>query len=129
MEDRSLRLRRVLAGSIATLIGASLWTGCASRGSSFSTMPPAAAANRTAWQEDVQRDAVPPGATVTVTNVNDARTGSLRAAISRVNARHAAHAIISFSVNGTITLASDLPVLRVPVTIDGASAPEYAGRQ
>jgi hypothetical protein len=92
-------------------------------------MPPAAAANRTAWQEDVQRDAVPPGATVTVTNVNDARTGSLRAAISRVNARHAAHAIISFSVNGTITLASDLPVLRVPVTIDGASAPEYAGRQ
>src|SRR5580700_8311557 len=126
MEDRSLRLRRVLAGSIATLIGASLWTGCASRGSSFSTMPPAAAANRTAWQEDVQRDAVPPGATVTVTNVNDAGTGSLRAAISRV---HAAHAIISFSVNGTITLASDLPVLRVPVTIDGASAPEYAGRQ
>lgn len=127
MEDCSLRLRRVLAGSIAALIGASLWTGCASRGSSFSAMPPAAAASRTAWQAD-PRDAVPHGATVTVTNVNDAGTGSLRAAISSVNARRAAHALISFSVSGTITLASDLPVLRVPVTIDGASAPEYAGR-
>ncbi|HLY02051.1 MAG TPA: hypothetical protein VKR56_06075 [Candidatus Cybelea sp.] len=115
-------------GSIGTLIAASLSTGCASHGSSFGAMPPGAAASRTASQADVPRGAVRPAATVTVTNVNDAGTGSLRAAISGVNASHAAHAIISFSVKGTITLASDLPVLRVPVTIDGASAPDYAGR-
>jgi parallel beta-helix repeat protein len=127
MEGRLLRPRRLLAGSIATLIGAVLWTGCASHGSSFSAMPPGAAASRAASQVGIPRGAVRPG-TVTVSNVNDAGTGSLRAAISLVNAHHAAHAIITFSVNGTITLASDLPVFRVPVAIDGASAPEYAGR-
>jgi hypothetical protein len=106
----SLRLRRVLAGSFATLIGASLWTGCTSRASSFNAMPPGAAASRTALHADVSRDAVRRGATVTVTTLNDAGAGSLRAAITSVNARHSAHAIISFSINGTITLASDLPV-------------------
>jgi hypothetical protein len=63
-----------------------------------------------------------------VTNVNDSGAGSLRAAIQAVNARQAAHAVITFAASGTIRLASDLPQISTNVTIDGSSAPQYAGR-
>jgi parallel beta-helix repeat protein len=65
---------------------------------------------------------------VPVTNMHDSGAGSLRAAIQAVNTRHAAHAVITFSVSGTIRLASDLPEIRTDVTIDGTSAPQYAGQ-
>jgi parallel beta-helix repeat protein len=74
------------------------------------------------------KDGALPAITVAVTNVRDSGTGSLRAAIQAVNARQAAHAVITFAVSGTIRLASDLPQIRTDVAIDGSSAPQYAGQ-
>ncbi len=69
-----------------------------------------------------------PAIAVAVTNVNDAGVGSLRTAIQTVNTRQASRAVITFAVTGTIALASDLPAITTPVTIDGSTAPGYAGR-
>src|SRR5208283_639959 len=58
----------------------------------------------------------------TVSTRSDSGAGSLRAAIETATD-------ITFSVNGTITLASALPAITNEVTIDGTSAPTYtAGR-
>src|SRR5580704_9564362 len=66
-------------------------------------------------------------ATFLVTNPNDSGAGSLRAAITAANAdTSGTSTVIDFSVNGTITLASDLPSLTHAVTIDGTSAPTFA---
>ena len=54
----------------------------------------------------------------TVTNLNDAGTGSLRDAINMANGTSAADTI-EFSVTGTINLESQLPSITQPVTIDG----------
>lgn len=64
-------------------------------------------------------------ATFTVNNLNDSGAGSLRAAILAANADPVPNATIQFAVNGTITLASDLPALTNKVTIDGTSAPTH----
>jgi hypothetical protein len=64
--------------------------------------------------------------TFTVTTLNDSGAGSLRAAITDANAS-GGPAIIDFAVTGTITLASALPAITQDVTIDGSSAPGYAG--
>src|SRR3990172_4837013 len=61
----------------------------------------------------------PPAATFTVTNTNDAGAGSLRQAITDANAAVGADTI-AFDVSGTITLASDLPEITDPLTIDAA---------
>ena len=58
-----------------------------------------------------------------VTNLNDSGPGSLRAAIASANIF--GNAIISFAVNGVISLASDLPAISQTVTIDATSAPTY----
>lgn len=61
-------------------------------------------------------------ATFIVSTLNDSGAGSLRAAIEAANAA-ATPSIIRFTVAGTIQLASDLPRITAPVTIDGLSAP------
>lgn len=61
-----------------------------------------------------------------VTNLNDSGIGSLRAAISAVNAEASSTlAVIRFSVSGSINLASDLPTITAATQIDGTTAPLY----
>jgi parallel beta-helix repeat protein len=61
----------------------------------------------------------------TVSNLNDAGAGSLRAAINAANL-DSSGSVIDFVVNGTITLASALPAITHAVTIDATSAPTHA---
>jgi hypothetical protein len=63
--------------------------------------------------------------TFTVTNLNDSGVGSLRAAITAANADSGTPAVINFTVNGTVTLASALPSITNAVTIDATTAPTY----
>jgi parallel beta-helix repeat protein len=61
-----------------------------------------------------------------VSTLSDGGAGSLRAAIIAANASAPGTTTnISFSVSGTITLASALPVISGQVVIDGTSAPGY----
>jgi titin len=61
-----------------------------------------------------------------VTNTNDSGAGSLREAITSVNASSSTqYSGISFSITGVITLASDLPAITKKVLIDGGTAPGY----
>lgn len=61
-----------------------------------------------------------------VSNTNDSGAGSLREAITSVNnSSSTQYSGITFSVAGTITLASDLPSISKKVLIDGTSAPGY----
>lgn len=60
--------------------------------------------------------------TFTVTNLDDSGPGSLRDAIEAANSAGSA-STITFSVSGTITLASALPSISQSVTIDATSAP------
>jgi len=70
-------------------------------------------------------------ATFVVKNTNDAGPGSLRAAIDAANATAAADTI-KFNIPGAgghvITLASPLPQIVHPVTINGQSQPGFAGQ-
>ena len=61
-----------------------------------------------------------------VSNLNDSGTGSLRAAIAAVDAAPST-SVVTFSVSGTIVLASALPLISANVKIDGTTAPGYAG--
>ena len=65
-----------------------------------------------------------------VVNTNDAGAGSLRQAILNANAS-AGPDVISFAIPGagvpTITLASALPTITDPTTIDGTTQPGFAG--
>jgi parallel beta-helix repeat protein len=63
-------------------------------------------------------------ASFTVSNLNDSGAGSLRAAITAANAAGGS-SIITFDVQGTITLGSDLPPVTQAVIIDGTTAPGY----
>ncbi len=63
---------------------------------------------------------------VVVSAVSDSGPGSLRAAIATADASAPGTTTnISFSVAGTITLASALPAITGTVTVDGTSAPGY----
>ena len=67
-----------------------------------------------------------PTAFYAVTNTNDSGAGSLREAITSVNASSSTqYSGIYFSVAGVITLASDLPAITKKVLIDGGTAPGY----
>jgi parallel beta-helix repeat protein len=67
-----------------------------------------------------------PTAFYAVTNTNDSGAGSLREAITSVNASSSTqYSGISFAVTGVITLASDLPAITKKVLIDGGTAPGY----
>jgi parallel beta-helix repeat protein len=64
--------------------------------------------------------------TQVVSNLNDAGPGSLRAAILSANATPAGGStVITFCLNGTITLASPLPTIARKVTINAQSAPTH----
>jgi parallel beta-helix repeat protein len=60
----------------------------------------------------------------TVSNLQDSGSGSLRAAIIAANAAGGT-STITFQVDGTITLATDLPPITKGVTIDATSAPNH----
>jgi hypothetical protein len=62
--------------------------------------------------------------TFAVTSLHDSGSGSLRAAITAADAADSA-TDITFSVKGTIRLASDLPAITADVTVDGTTAPGY----
>lgn len=65
-----------------------------------------------------------------VTTLSDSGPGSLRAAIGSVNgAPSTQYSGITFSVSGTITLASDLPPITNRVLITGTTAPGYFADQ
>lgn len=71
-------------------------------------------------------DSTPPSVYYAVTNLNDSGTGSFRAAITAANAAAAGqYSGITFSVAGTITLASNLPAITSRVLIDGTTAPGF----
>ncbi len=70
--------------------------------------------------------ASPARADATVTTLADAGPGSLRAAIEAGNAGPAGFRI-TFAVAGRIQLADGLPEIRNAMTIDGTTAPGYAG--
>jgi len=64
--------------------------------------------------------------TIAVTSLADTGAGSLRDAITSVNASApGTSTLISFDVPGTITLASRLPAIIREVTIDATTAPTY----
>ena len=64
--------------------------------------------------------------TFVVTSLGDLGPGSLRAAIDSANTAPTGSAsLISFGVNGTITLASPLPAIARKVAINATSAPTY----
>ena len=66
--------------------------------------------------------------TLTVSRLSDAGPGSLRAAITTVNTSLPGRpALIRFTVRGMITLSTPLPLVSRNVTINGATAPGYAG--
>lgn len=102
-------------------------SGCASKGTPVSAVPSVTTNLNDASGAATSRGRTRSAFAVAVTNANDSGAGSLRAAIQEVNARQASRATITFAVSGTITLASDLPAITTPVTIDGLSAPGYAG--
>lgn len=60
----------------------------------------------------------------TVTNLDNSGAGSLRAALLAANAS-VSGAVVEFNVSGTINLASALPSILKPVTIDAMTAPGY----
>ncbi len=75
--------------------------------------------------------AAPAGAaTFTVTNTNNSGAGSLRQAITDANVTLAADTV-NFNIPGaglhTITLTSPLPAISRPLTVNGASEPDFAG--
>jgi parallel beta-helix repeat protein len=57
----------------------------------------------------------------TVSNLNDAGNGSLRAAITAANGDSGSPTVINFTVHGTITLSSALPALTHSTTIDATT--------
>jgi parallel beta-helix repeat protein len=64
--------------------------------------------------------------TITVTSLSDAGVGSLRAAINTANAAPVGNStLISFGVNGTVTLAGPLPAIARKLTIDATTAPTH----
>lgn len=72
-------------------------------------------------------DNAPPSVYYTVTNLNDNGEGSFRQAIINANAAPTGqYSGITFSVAGTITLASNLPAITSRVLIDGTTAPGFS---
>jgi hypothetical protein len=68
--------------------------------------------------------------TFTVTKTSDSGAGSLRQAITSVNATAGTHSIV-FNIPGsgvrTISVTSALPAITVPVVIDGTTQPGFSG--
>lgn len=109
-------------GILSRMAGAAVIAVCASL---ISAAAPAAAASAEAVRGNESfRPDIPQSETVST--LLDSGAGSLRAAIEAANSAAAGTATtITFSVHGTITLASALPAITSEVTIDGTSAPTY----
>ncbi|HND50762.1 MAG TPA: Ig-like domain-containing protein, partial [Pirellulaceae bacterium] len=79
---------------------------------------------------DVVLTALPPGCTIPVTNTLDSGADSLRDAITRANTAPDVDSIC-FVIPGpapySITLLSPLPTIVNPLTIDGATEPQFTG--
>lgn len=69
------------------------------------------------------------GAVFTVTTTNDAGSGSLRQALLTANANGSGPDLIQFNISGSgpfsIPLASELPYITEPVTVDATTQPGY----
>jgi len=110
-----MRLIDFVAGVVILSAGACV-SSC-SGGSSKPLPPPAT-------------PAIVPAYAVAVTNLNDSGSGSLRAAVAAVNGEPSGTStVITFSVGGTIVLASALPAVTAEVAIDGTTAPGYTGAE
>ena len=71
-------------------------------------------------------DNTSPSTSYAVTNLNDSGAGSFRAAITSANSAPVGqYSNITFNVQGTITLASNLPSITSRVLIDGTTAPGF----
>ncbi|HEY3978639.1 MAG TPA: hypothetical protein VGM79_15290 [Streptosporangiaceae bacterium] len=102
---------RPIARGLAVLLGSG---ACAALPWATVTGSPAAAA------------AGPAALSATVRTLSDSGPGSLRAAIRGADAAPPGTAtVIRFAVTGTISLATALPAVIRPVTVDGTSAPGY----
>ena len=109
------RLNRLVVGAALASTGVLSLTNCGGNGGASPVIPPAT-------------PAIVPAYVVAVTTLSDSGVGSLRAAIAAANAEPTGTAtLITFSVSGTIVLARALPAITADVTIDGTSAPAYAG--
>ncbi|HTU81158.1 MAG TPA: hypothetical protein VMF61_03460, partial [Candidatus Acidoferrales bacterium] len=106
-----MRMRGVLPGLVLLTIVGVVSCGGGSGGSSVPAPTP-----------------TPSVTAFTVTTTNDSGSGSLRAAITAVNALPAgSRSRITFSVSGTIVLATALPAIANAVSIDATTALGYAG--
>ncbi len=120
MEARLVRLLRSLATATIVITSSLGLAACNASGG----MPVPAGVPGAIWSQHgsaLARSAL-------VTTMNDAGPGSLRAAIMLANVHAARPSTITFSVRGTIVLASSLPAIRARVTLDGTTAPHYSGR-
>jgi len=109
-----MRLRVFVAGAAIVCAGVCL-ANCGGSGGSSPPIPPAT-------------PLIVPAYAAAVTNLNDSGTGSLRAAITAVNGEPpGTSTLITFTVSGTIVLASALPAVTADAKIDGTTAPGYAG--
>ncbi|HTU69468.1 MAG TPA: hypothetical protein VMF11_04025 [Candidatus Baltobacteraceae bacterium] len=110
-----MRLCSVLAGAAVIFSGELSLASCGGGSSGSSTPAAVPTAHGITY-------------TATVTTLADSGPGSLRAALTAVDAEPAGTlSAITFTVSGTIVLASALPAIAADVKIDGTSAPAYAG--
>ncbi len=118
MFGNSGQVRRLCMAAIFTSSTALMLAACGSHGSNAGLVPSAPAAL-----------AASPAVhgLIIVQNLRDSGPGSLRDAIERANSHQARNVQIAFSVRGIIRLASDLPKILTRVSIDGTTAPNYAG--
>jgi Periplasmic copper-binding protein (NosD) len=127
---RQLRLPRrgsLFAAAPASIIRAIAAAGLAASASAAVVTGPAGAAQAAATVAASSAVATPAAPrSIVVTTLSDSGRGSLRAAIQAADTGLPGRsAVISFLVHGIVTLASPLPVISRPVTINGASAPTY----
>ena len=108
--------RSTLIRSIYAVVGASFIACLVSCGGGSSSSSSSSSSSTAAT----------PSVFYVVSNTNDSGAGSLREAITSVNAASTSqYSGISFSITGVITLASDLPAITKKVLIDGGTAPGY----
>jgi parallel beta-helix repeat protein len=107
---------RPLGRGLAVLLGSG----------ALAALPWAAVAGSSAAPALAVAPAAPAARSATVRTLRDSGAGSLRAAIRAADAAPpGTPTVIRFAVTGTITLATALPAVTRPVTLDGTSAPGY----
>ena len=119
VQDTFISMRIIRAGRfMPRIVGAACLVAGVSAAVSFPAVSAMAQASTT--------DDSPYSQAIVVTSLSDTGTGSLRAAIDSANAAPAGNStLISFGINGTITLAGPLPAIAREVTIDATSAPTH----